>query len=306
MGGPWTAADVPSQRGRVAFVTGANSGIGFETAKVLAERAARVVLACRDIGKAKAAAQRIRTAVPNGDLAVLRLDLASLASIREAADEFHGMYDTLDLLVNNAGVMRASQGLTEDGFELHFGINHLGHFALTLRLLDLMRSAPGSRIVTVSSLAHQGGVAGFDDHQFERTPYDRARAYARSKLANLLFTFELQRRLAASDAQTAALAAHPGGVSTNLTRHMPLVGRLAAQVILRAVGQSSALWGALPILRAATDPGAQGGEYYGPDGRSEFKGHPTRVTSTPLSRDIETQRRLWDESIRLTGVACSI
>jgi len=293
----WRESDVPEQAGRTALVTGANSGIGFETARVLAERGAAVVLACRDPGKASAAAASIAAAAPRASLSVVRLDLASLASIRAAAEELRAAHDRLDLVINNAGLMMPPYGRTEDGFELQFGTNHLGHFALTGLLLDRMMAVPGSRVVTLSSNGHRMGRIDFGNLQWEHG-YRRPAAYGRSKLANLLFTYELQRRLAAAGAATAALAAHPGTSRTELTRHLPAWMRAGALVV---PNQSSAM-GALPTLRAATDPGAQGGEYYGPAGFGEFTGPARRVESSARSRDSEAARRLWDESERLTEV----
>jgi NAD(P)-dependent dehydrogenase (short-subunit alcohol dehydrogenase family) len=293
----WRESDVPEQAGRTALVTGANSGIGFETARVLAERGAAVVLACRDPGKASAAAARIAAAAPRASLSVVRLDLASLASIRAAAEELRAGHDRLDLVINNAGLMMPPYGRTEDGFELQFGTNHLGHFALTGLLLDRMMPVPGSRVVTLSSNGHRMGRIDFGNLQWEHA-YRRPAAYGRSKLANLLFTYELQRRLAAAGAATAALAAHPGTSRTELTRHLPAWMRAGALVV---PNQSSAM-GALPTLRAATDPCARGGEYYGPAGFGEFTGPARRVESSARSRDGEAARRLWDESERLTEV----
>ena len=293
----WTAADVPDQAGRTAVITGANSGIGFETARVLAEHGAAVILACRDAGKAKDAAARIAVTAPQAAVTVIRLDLASLASVREAADEIRASHDTLDLLINNAGLMVPPAGVTADGFELQIGTNHLGHFALTGLLLDRLLPVEGSRVVTVSSSSHRSGRIHLDDLQSA----GRVAGYGQSKLANLLFTYELQRRLAAADARTAALAAHPGTSSTELTRNMPAVLQMANRTIGWTFTQSAQM-GALPTLRAATDPAARGGEYYGPGGRFEFKGYPRRVRSSARSHDESTQRRLWQESERLTSV----
>ncbi len=294
----WREPDVPEQPGRTAVITGANSGIGFQAARVLAERGAAVVLACRDLGKAKDAAARISAAAPGATLSTVRLDLASLASVREAAGELRASHDRLDLLINNAGLMMPPYGRTEDGFERQFGVNHLGHFALTGLLLDRMLPVPGSRVVTVSSNGHRMGQIDFGNLQWEHG-YRRPAAYGRSKLANLLFTYELQRRLAAAGAGTAALAAHPGTSRTALTRNMPAWMRLGSGLMPM---QSGAM-GALPMLRAATDPAAQGGEYYGPAGRGEFMGPAKRVQSSKRSHDAEVARRLWEESARLTGVS---
>jgi NAD(P)-dependent dehydrogenase (short-subunit alcohol dehydrogenase family) len=294
----WTEADVPGQSGRTAVVTGANSGLGFETSRVLAERGAAVVLACRDLGKGKDAAARISTLVPEARLSTVRLDLGSLASIREAAEELRAGHERLDLLINNAGLMMTPHGRTEDGFELQLGTNHLGHFALTGLLLDRMLQVPGSRVVTVSSNGHRMGRINFDDLQSERR-YSRTGAYGQSKLANLLFTYELQIRLARAGAATEALAAHPGTSRTALTRNLPGLMRFGAALM---PFQPSAM-GAVPTLRAATDPAAHGGEYYGPAGLAENRGPAKRVQSSARSHDTEAGRRLWEESARLTGVS---
>ena len=294
----WTEADVPGQGGRTAVVTGANSGLGFEAARVLAERGAAVVLACRDLGKAKDAVDQISAAAPGSKLSTVRLNLGSLASIREAAEELRAGHDRLDLLINNAGLMMTPRGRTEDGFELQLGTNHLGHFALTGLLLDRMLAVPGSRVVTVSSNVHRMGRIDFDDLQSERR-YSRTGAYGQSKLANLLFTYELQDRLARAGAATEALAAHPGTSRTNLTQYLPVLMRVGA-VLLPTQGSAM---GAVPTLRAATDPGARGGEYYGPAGLGENRGPAKRVRSSARSHDTEVAKRLWDESARLTGVS---
>src|SRR5215468_7522172 len=285
--GPWTVADVPDQSGRTTVVTGANSGIGFEAAAVLARRGADTVLACRDVGKAEAAAARMTAAAPGAAVSVVRLDLASLDSVRAAAAEILAGHQRLDLLINNAGLMWPAYGKTTDGFELQFGTNHLGHFALTGLLLDLMLPVPGSRVVTVSSNGHRAGRINFAD--------------AQSKLANLMFTYELERRLEAAGAATIALAAHPGSAGTELVRHVPGVLRT---VYDRAGGwfKQSAAMGALPTIRAATDPAARGGEYYGPSGLAQLTGYPVRVSSASRSHDEGAQRRLWAKSERLTGV----
>ncbi len=297
----WTEDDVPDQSGRTAVVTGANSGIGFETARVLAGRGATVVLACRNLGKAKDAADRIGAAAPDADIRVVRLDLASLASVRDAAAELRASYQSLGLLINNAGLMFPPYGTTEDGFEQQFGVNHLAHFALTGLLLDRLLTSPGSRIVTVSSVGHRQGVINFDDLQSARR-YRRMAAYGQSKLANLMFTYELQRRLASAGAETIALAAHPGFAGTDLMRHTPGWIRAASAVL----PSQSAGMGALPTLRAAADRGAHGGGYYGPSGWFEQRGYPKQVNSSARSHDADVQRRLWKESERLTGVTYSI
>ena len=306
-GDRWTEADVPAQRGRTAVITGANTGLGFETARVLAARGAQVVLACRDLGQAKEAAGRILSGrrPPDGvapaGLPAVRLDLASLASVREAAEEIGAAYGPVDLLINNAGVMMTPGRRTADGFELQLGVNHLGHFALTGLLLGPMLGRPGSRVVTVSSNAHKPGRIDFGDLQSQRR-YRRMAAYSQSKLANLMFTYELQRRLDAAGAGTQALAAHPGKARTELTRYLPAWLRLEDLVVEQPLGQSAAM-GALATLRAAGDPAARGGEYYGPSGRGGLKGYPRLVGSSERARDAEAQQRLWRESERLTGVS---
>ncbi|GAA1360155.1 SDR family NAD(P)-dependent oxidoreductase [Catellatospora chokoriensis] len=298
--GRWTATDVPDQTGRVAVITGANTGIGFEAAKVLAGRGATVVLACRNPDRAGDALARLTASTPGARVEFLRLDLSSLASIREAAAELRGRHPEIDLLVNNAGVMWTPRSTTADGFELQFGTNHLGHFAFTGLVLDRLLPVVGSRVVTISSMGHRTGQLDFDDLQSERS-YGRHRAYAASKLANLMFTYELQRRLETAAAHTVALAAHPGGAGTELMRNSPPLIRFLNPVFGPLVTQSAER-GALPTLRAATDPFARGGEYYGPDGLGEVKGFPKRVGSTARSHDKLAQRRLWQESLQLTGV----
>jgi NAD(P)-dependent dehydrogenase (short-subunit alcohol dehydrogenase family) len=285
-------------------VTGASSGLGLETAKVLAQRAATVVLACRDVSKAERAAEDIRSSAGQAAVRVVRLDLASLASVREAAEQIRRACPRLDLLINNAGVMAVPCQRTQDGFELTFATNHLGHFALTGLLLDRLLTVPGSRIVTVSSIAHRRGVMHFDDLQLQ-DGYRPWRAYEQSKLANLLFTYELQARLRAAGAGTVALAAHPGNSRTQLWRWTPRFTQALYRPRLRTLTfwfAQSAQMGALPTLRAAADPAARGGDYYGPPGRLQYTGYPARVESSARSYDKAAQRRLWEVSEELTGV----
>ena len=292
----WTSDDVPSQEGRLAVVTGANTGLGFETARVLAARGASVVLAVRNIEKGRRAAARIVDAAPGANVMVQPLDLASLDSVRAAADDLRARHPSIDLLINNAGVMFAPKQTTRDGFELQFGTNHLGPFAFTGLLLEQMLPVPGSRVVTVSSLLHRVlARINFDDLQGERS-YSTVGAYGQSKLANLLFTYELQRRLSGAGT-TIAVAAHPGLADTELTRNSPAI----AAILYARMSQKAGM-GALPILRAATDPGVLGGQYYGPGGFFGARGYPKRAESSRQSHDPAIQRRLWTVSEELTGV----
>ena len=302
--GKWTTGDIPDQRGRVAVVTGANTGLGYHTAAALAQAGAQVILAVRDLEKGNLALARIVAAQPDADVTLQELDLGSLASVRAAATALRKAYPRIDLLINNAGVMWTPKQLTADGFEMQFGTNHLGHFALTGLLLDNLLPVRGSRVVTVSSMGHRIRASiHFDDLQWERH-YDRIAAYGQSKLANLLFTYELQRRLSArpgADKSTIAVAAHPGTSNTELTRNLPAIIRPAASLLGPILFQSSQI-GALPTLRAATDPAVRGGQYYGPDGIAEQRGHPKLVNSSAQSHDEDLQRRLWTVSEELTGV----
>ncbi len=296
----WTTADIPDQTGRVAVITGANTGLGYETALALAEHGAHVVLAVRNVDKGKDAAARITAASPRADVALQELDLTSLDSVRAAAEQLRADHDRIDLLINNAGVMYTPKSNTKDGFELQFGTNHLGHFALTGLLLDRLLPIAGSRIVTVSSVGHRIlADIHFDDLQWERR-YNRVAAYGQAKLANLLFTYDLQRRLA-SNGTTIALAAHPGMSDTELMRNMPAPLISAFEGFAPLVAQDPAM-GALPTLRAASDPGVLGGQYYGPDGVGQTRGYPKVVGSSKKSHDVERQRRLWAVSEELTGV----
>jgi len=302
--GHWTAADAGDQSGRIAVVTGATSGLGLETARVLAQHGATVILTGRDQAKAAAAADVIRASRPSASVETAVLDLASLQSVRTTAAELAARFPKLDLLINNAGVMMPPYGLTKDGFELQFGTNHLGHFALTGLLMNSLLAAPGSRVVTVSSNGHRAGRMNFADLQSAKH-YQKMAAYGRSKLANLMFTYELQRRLAAAKAQTIALAAHPGTARTELTRHMSGIAQGAMSsrfAMLNSWFVQDGSMGALPTLRAATDPDAIGGTYYGPDGPLQLTGYPVVVASSVRSQNREAQRRLWAESEQLTGI----
>ncbi|MFD3557437.1 oxidoreductase [Streptomyces goshikiensis] len=294
----WSTADVPDQRGRTALVTGASGGLGLETARVLARRGARVILACRDVERGIAAAARV-----GGRAEVVRLDLGSLASVREAAERVRDRVDRLDLLVNNAGVMFPPYRHTRDGFEPHFGVNHLGHFALTGLLLPLLRDVPGARVVTVSSLAHRlaaraprAGDAHTDGG------HRSVAAYGRSKLANLMFARELHRRLADSGAAAVSVAAHPGLSRTGLWHAgAPVWLRPVSAAALRQLARDPAE-AALPALRAATDPLVPGGSHLGPAGLSECRGGAVPARSSRASRDELARIRLWELSQDLTGV----
>ena len=298
----WTTANIPDQTGRTAVVTGSNTGLGYETAAALAAKGAHVVLAVRNVEKGKAAEALITRRSAGANVTVQELDLTSLESVRTAAEQLKSEHQSIDLLINNAGVMFTPHETTKDGFELQFGTNHLGHFALTGLLIDRLVATPGSRIVTVSSVGHRfaRGIR-FEDLQWERG-YSRVGAYGQAKLANLMFTYELQRRLTGT--HTIAAAAHPGGSRTELTRNLPpLLGR--ATKPFEFLFQSAEM-GALPTLRAATDPGVLGGQYFGPDGFAEQRGFPKIVASSGVSHNVEAQRRLWAVSEELTGVSFEI
>ncbi len=293
----WTALDIPDQSDRVAVITGANTGLGYETAAALAEHGAHVVLAVRNLDKGKNAAALITRRNPGGSVALQELDLTSLDSVRVAAKQLRSDYDRIDVLINNAGVMFTPESTTKDGFELQFGTNHLGHFALTGLLLDRLLGTPGSRVVAVSSTAHRNGRIRFDDLQWEHG-YSTVGAYAQSKLANLLFTYELHRRLTTTE--TIAVAAHPGVSKTELDRNTSAWLRLLTNT--SGLFAQDAAMGALPTLRAATDLGVSGGRYFGPGGLGHVRGYPEAVTSGRRSHDVEAQKRLWAVSEQLTGV----
>jgi len=296
----WGEAQIPDQTGRTALVTGANSGIGFEAARALAQAGATVLLGCRNPDKAGEALTKINTAVADADVRLLQLDLADLASVRSAASEVLATTTRLDLLINNAGVMALPRQQTADGFEMQFGTNHLGHFALTGLLIDRLNDTPGARVVSVSSQGHRMGRIDFDDLDATHG-YRRWLRYGQSKVANLLFTYELQARLSASSASTIAVACHPGGSTTNLSRDAGALMKLF-QPIADRVMQPAAM-GALPTLRAATDPAVQGGDYYGPDGFGQTTGHPVKVHSNAYSHKRDVAERLWLVSEQLTGIS---
>jgi NAD(P)-dependent dehydrogenase (short-subunit alcohol dehydrogenase family) len=290
----WTHRDIPDQAGRVALVTGANTGIGYETARTLAERHATVILACRDPRKGAEAADRIRASTPAAQVHAETLDLADLDSVRTFAESIALRHPRLDLLVANAGVMVPPAGKTRQGFELQLGTNHLGHFALVGRLLPNVLAAAGSRVVVVSSGVHWTGRIDFDDLDFERRGYQPWPAYAQSKLANLLFVLELGRRLQGTSSLVAA--AHPGVTATDLQRHGKVV-----EALTRVFAMSPAQ-GCLPTLRAATDPSVKSGDYFGPGGVLEMIGYPRKVGRSQAARSEEDAARLWAVSEERTGV----
>jgi len=294
----FTAADVPDQTGKTVFITGANTGLGFEAAKELAGKGARVLIGCRSKSKAEKARQNIVAEHPKADVAVVELDLGNLASVKKAAVEV-AKEPQLDVLINNAGIMIPPYELTADGFESQFGVNHLGPFALTGLLLGKLRENPAARIVSTSSIAHKRGKIHFDDINAEHG-YNPIVRYAQSKIANLYFAYELQRRLAAAGDTAISVAAHPGIANTELSRYIPKALMLFAPLFAPLF--NSPAQGAWPTLCAATWEGVEGGDYYGPSKRAETAGPARKVQSTQRSHDPEVARKLWDLSIEMTGV----
>jgi NAD(P)-dependent dehydrogenase (short-subunit alcohol dehydrogenase family) len=301
----WTAQSIPRQDGRTAVVTGANSGLGLVTTRELARAGARVVMAVRDTAKGERAAEDVRAAVSGAEVAVSALDLSSLESVREFAARFGAEHEGPDLLVNNAGIMAPPRRQTADGYELQLGTNHLGHFALTGQLIGGMGGRPDVRVVTMSSGAHRIGKIDFDDLQRARR-YHRWLAYGQSKLANLMFALELDRRLRAAGSSISSLAAHPGYAATNLQfAGPPRLDRLVMTASNRVFAQSAEM-GALPALYAATAPGLPGGTFVGPDGFGEQRGYPKVVAPSRAARDEAVARRLWEVSEQLTGVRFAV
>ena len=292
----WDDRLMLDQSGKVAIVTGAGSGLGFETVRALAGKNAKVVMAVRNTAKGREAAARIKKECPKAGVDVMELDLADLSSVRKFVQDFTRRFSRLDLLINNAGVMVPPYGKTVDGFELQFGTNHLGHFALTILLIDMLKNVSGSRIVTVSSGAHAFGMLDFDDLNWEKRRYNAWQAYGDSKLANLYFTRELQRRLDEEGSDVLAVAAHPGWAATELQRHQWWVR------LLNNFFAQPADMGALPTLYAATAPDVHGSEYFGPDGKGQMRGYPVKVQSSKRSRDMVVASRLWEVSEEMTGV----
>jgi NAD(P)-dependent dehydrogenase (short-subunit alcohol dehydrogenase family) len=300
----WTLDFIPDLGGKVIIVTGGNTGLGYESVKALAAKGAEVILTSRSHEKGESAKARIIDKVPEAKIVVMQLDLTDLSSIKKFSEEFKNKYDRLDVLMNNAGIMMSPYFLTKDGFEGQMGTNHLGHFALTGLLLDHLIRTPGSRVVNVSSGAHKSGVMDFDNLLFkDGKGYSPIKAYGRSKLANLLFTYELHRKFEENGIDSIALASHPGGSRTDLGRYMlkKFFVRLLWPIFL-LISQSAAK-GALTQIRAAVDPGASGGDYYGPfNGIGEMTGYPRKVESNEASHNMDDARRLWQESEKLTGI----
>jgi NAD(P)-dependent dehydrogenase (short-subunit alcohol dehydrogenase family) len=300
----WSISDIPDQKGKVFVVTGSNSGIGLEAAEALAGRGAHVIMACRSAGKAKEAEDRIKAKHLEARIDVRALDLSSLARIRAFAEQLTKDHEAIDVLVNNAGIMAVPRALTADGFEMQIGTNHLGHFALTGLLLPVLAKAKSARIVTVSSTVHRTGRIAFDDLMGEKR-YEKWGAYMQSKLANLLFMYELHRRLPSAHPTIASLSCHPGYAATNLQTVGPKIERSWTSAIFEtgnALVAQSAAAGALPTLRAATDPSARSGEFYGPRGPLALWGAPVIETTAARARDEAAARRLWQMSAELTGV----
>ncbi len=304
MSSGWTADEIPDQRGRTAIITGANSGLGLSSAWELARHGAHVIMACRNTQKGEAAAAKIRADVPQASLEIRELDLASLASVRAFADAITASRPSFDLLLNNAGIMMPPRALTQDGFELQVGTNHLGHFALTGLLLPALQAGSGPRVVTVSSIEHRPGRIDFDDLQREK--YGARSAYQQSKLANVLFGLELDRRLRAAGSPLISVLAHPGYSDTNLQRTGPTgLMRGILEIGNRVLAQSMRQ-GALPQLYASTMPDVRGGEFFGPKGPGEMRGKVGRVTPVAAGRDEITAERLWSVSEELTGVSYAL
>lgn len=298
----WTAEQIPDQTGRVAIVTGGNIGLGYESVLALAKKGAEVVMASRNLDKAKAARREILAQVPHGKVDVMQVDLSDLASVRVFSEAFRHRYDRLDILLNNAGLMIPPYGTTKDGFETQFGVNHLGHFALTGLLLDVIVATPNSRVVTVSSNAYRGGRINFDDLQ-SKQKYSAWGAYSQSKVANIHFMRELQLRLDAIGSRTISVSAHPGYSATDLQNPqkvagVPFVG-IITSIANRFFAQSAAM-GALSQLYAATAPNVKGGEFFGPD--KGMRGYPTLLELLPHAMDRSVEARLWAVSEALTGV----
>lgn len=292
----WDLTKIKDQTGRIVLITGSNTGIGFQTANVLANKNAKVIIAVRNLEKGETAAKKILTQNKNADIEVLYLDLAILDTIRQFAKIYKEKYDKLDLLINNAGIMIPPYSKTLDEFEIQFGTNHLGHFALTALLFDFIKNADNSRVVNVSSSAHKLGNINFDDLNWEKRKYNAWKAYGDSKIANLYFTYELCRRLQNKKLNIKSIATHPGWTSTELMRYSRLPNFLKKFLAMKPEQ------GALTTLRAATDEEAENGDFFGPDGLFEMRGFPVKVYSNELSHDKNIATQLWNISEKLTGI----
>lgn len=297
----WTTNDVPDLGGKIIIVTGGNSGLGYESVKAFAAKGAEVILACRNVEKGEQAKNEILSQNPKGVIIVKQLDLMDLDSVRNFVVEFKKHYTHLDVLLNNAGIMTTPYFLTKDGFEAQMGTNHLGHFALTGLLLNLIRKTPASRVVNVSSAAHKQGKMDFENLLFEGGKgYGKMTSYGRSKLSNLLFTYELQRRFESSGMDAISLTAHPGVSQTNLAVHLEKSFWFRMLIpIFKMISQSQAQ-GALPQIRASVDPAVSGGQYYGP--HKGMKGDPVLAKSNAASHNLEDAKKLWEVSEALTGI----
>ena len=303
----WKTDDIGNLEGKVVVVTGGNSGLGYEAVKIYAEKGATVVMAVRSENRGQEARDKIMKSNPKGIIKVMTLELASLKSIESFSKSFKGQYERLDILLNNAGIMFVPYGKTEDGFERQMGINHLGHFALTAQLFELLKGTDSSRIVNISSIGHRAGVMDFDNLLFENgKDYSEMAAYGRSKLANLLFTYELQRRVEKAGLNMKVLAAHPGGSRTNLARHVAENWWFRLLYPLLILLMQSAYRGSLPGVRASLDAEAKGGTYYGPNGFMEQMGRPVVVQSNEASHSLAHAKRLWEASEKLTGVTFKV
>lgn len=291
----WDSENISDQKGKVFIVTGSSSGLGYETAKVLANKNATVIVAVRNEVKGNAAVEKIKAENPNADIQVMLVDLSNLESVHKFAENFKEKFKKLDILINNAGVMNPPYTKTKDGFELQFGTNHLGHFALTGLLIDLIKNTPNSRIVNVSSTSHKIGKLNFDDLNWEARRYNTFRSYGDSKLANLYFTKELQKRLNKQSSGVIVASAHPGASATELSRHS-LFFRILSLFV-----QNSKM-GALPTLYAAIAPDVQGNDYIGPGGFQEFGGYPKKVEPAAHAKKDDVAAKLWDVSEKMTGV----
>ena len=289
----WTTASIPSQKGKTFLVTGANSGLGLGTSKVLAKKGAKVIMTARNLQKGEDAITELKNEVPHADVELMQLDLADLSAVRDFTQAFKSKFEKLDVLINNAGVMMpVKRGETRQGFELQFGTNHIGHFVLTLDLLDILEQTPQSRIVVLSSLVAKMGKAAiyWDDMQFEKS-YDKMAAYSQSKLANMMFAMELHHRLEEKDSATISLMAHPGYTATNLQQHMGVTGSVMNFLLAQKLEM-----GILPTLRAATDVDAKGGEYYGPANMANWRGYPVINEPNRAALNRKITKRLWKAS----------